>query len=138
MTSLRDHLVKSMKERELQAAIEAEAVLRRWFVYHTFNSIGSHPGFPDLVLARTLGGPDTSRLVFAELKTARGRISPDQRLWLEALRRVSENVAIAVEAAAELAEVSLGNVTLAWTPSVEVYTWRPSDWFDGRIAEVLR
>ena len=37
-------------------------------------------GFPDLELARP------GDLIFAELKTERGRVSPDQVAWLEQLR----------------------------------------------------
>jgi len=36
-------------------------------------------GFPDLVLVR-------ERVLFVELKTDSGRVSPEQRAWLESLR----------------------------------------------------
>jgi hypothetical protein len=48
-------------------------------------------------------------LVFAELKSERGKLKPEQEAWLEALRQV---------------------------PGVEVHVWRPSDM--DAIAEVLR
>ena len=51
------------------------------------------PGYPDLTLCR---GP---RLVFAELKSEMGRVTPEQQAWLDRL-----------EAA-----------------GAEVYLWRPSD-----------
>jgi len=38
-------------------------------------------GFPDLVMARP------PRLIFAELKSAKGRISPEQAIWLEYVGR---------------------------------------------------
>lgn len=47
-------------------------------VYHTLRSKGSQPGFPDWTLAR-------DRIVFLELKTEIGRVSPAQREWLDAL-----------------------------------------------------
>lgn len=58
-------------------------------------------GFPDLILCR---GP---RLVVAELKSRRGKLSPDQLDWLEAWRQVG----------------------------AEVFVWRPDDWDD--ICRVL-
>lgn len=59
-------------------------------------------GFPDLVLV------GRGRVIFAELKTAKGVVSDDQREWIEAI---------------------------AATP-VEVYLWRPADL--DEIAEILR
>jgi VRR-NUC domain-containing protein len=70
------------------------AHLRRWRTYHTLRSKGSESGFPDLVMVR--GG----RLVFAELKTASGRLTGDQSDWLH---------------------------TLELVPLVEIYLWRPRD-----------
>ncbi len=52
---------------------------RRW--YHTHDSRRSASGFPDLVVS-TPWGP-----VFAEVKTATGRIAPAQREWLTDLAR---------------------------------------------------
>ena len=43
---------------------------------------GDGVGFPDLVLLRG------ERLLFVELKGRRGVTSPEQRAWLDALRRV--------------------------------------------------
>lgn len=61
-------------------------------------------GFPDLIFVRD------RRLVFAELKSQRGRKpSPEQQLWLDELERVP------------------GNIT--------VCLWRPSDW--PRVEAVL-
>ena len=68
----------------------------RWtLIYHTHDSRRSPAGFPDLVLVRP------PRILFVELKTDKGRVSPAQRLWL---------------------------YTLAKCPGVEVYLWRPRDW----------
>jgi hypothetical protein len=65
-----------------------------WLAYHTLRSDGSAPGFPDLILIRP------PRLVVAELKTDRGRLSKPQRTWLDGF------------AACHIAEV---------------YLWRPAD-----------
>jgi len=51
-------------------------------------------GYPDLTMARG------DRLIFAELKAKRGRLAPDQQVWLDVLRE---------------------------TPA-EVFVWNPSDW----------
>lgn len=42
------------------------------------------PGFPDVCLARR------GTVIFAELKTQRGRVAPDQRAWLDALGERAE------------------------------------------------
>jgi hypothetical protein len=61
-------------------------------------------GFPDLVLVRR-----PARLLFVELKAARGRLHPDQQAWLELLG-----------------------------PAAEVYVWTPAEWSDGTVELVLR
>jgi hypothetical protein len=95
-------------EREFQRQVLKYAVGTRrepsplgWRAYHTFFSGLSGPGFPDLVLVR-------ERVVFAELKAERGRVSPSQQEWLDALRAAG----------------------------AEVYLWRPRDW--DTLCEVLR
>ena len=54
---------------------------RQWLTFHPLRSKGSEPGWPDLSLCR----PPT--LILAELKTDVGRLTADQRVWLEALER---------------------------------------------------
>lgn len=68
-----------------------------WRAYHTHDSRRSEPGFPDVVLARA------GRIVFAELKTKAGRVTAEQRGWLDALRK-------------------------AKGPAVSVFLWTPADW----------
>lgn len=82
-------------ERDFQAMVVEIAQLLGWTTYHTFDSRRSDAGFPDLVLVRG------DRLVFAELKSATGRVSAAQAAWLDQLRVV---------------------------PGVEVFLWRPADW----------
>ena len=84
-----------MTERAWLGRVRDLAQLHRWRTYHTHDSRRSEPGFPDLVLVR---GP---RLVVAELKTAAGRVTPDQRAWLDALHGCGPP---------------------------EVHLWRPDDW----------
>ena len=70
-----------MTEAELQSAVVEAAELGGWLRYHTHDSRRSEPGFPDLALVH----PRTGRLLFVELKSAKGRLRPEQRRWLEAL-----------------------------------------------------
>jgi hypothetical protein len=63
----------------VQEQILTLAAAKGWAAYFTYDSRRSPPGFPDLVLAR-------DRVIFAELKTLRGRVRPEQLEWLERLR----------------------------------------------------
>lgn len=92
-----------MNEEAFQAKVLELAELLGWRIYHTRDSRGSHDGFPDLTLARA------DRLVFAELKTEKGRVRPAQEAWLVALAATG----------------------------VETYLWRPSDW-DLIVATLTR
>lgn len=92
-----------MRETQFQAdvmqAIETYGLLG----YHVFDSRRSNPGFPDTVIVGRRG------VLYRELKTKTGKVSPLQRYWLDALR-----------AAGQDAEV-----------------WRPADWPD-RITREMR
>jgi hypothetical protein len=81
----------AMTEAELQAAVIDAARLAGYRVAHfrtALNSRGHYmtpvaadgAGFPDLVLA------GRGRLLFLELKSARGRVSVDQAEWLRVLK----------------------------------------------------
>lgn len=85
--------VRAATEKGFQRVVIEYARLRGWNIYHTHDSRRSPAGFPDLVLVR-------ERVVFAELKSERGRLTVEQRAWLAALR----------------------------TAGVEVFCWRPSQW----------
>jgi len=98
----REVLDRAMSEAELQAQVVQLAQASGWLVYHTYDSRKSPLGFPDLVLAR---GP---HLIFAELKSARGRLTDEQAEWMAALRRTGQ----------------------------VAYVWRPRQWDD--IEAVLR
>lgn len=91
----------AMTEKTLQAAILGAARRLGWLAYHTHDSRRSQPGYPDLHLVH----PDTGRSLFRELKTQKGRLTPDQQAWLTALTHAGHDAAI----------------------------WRPIDWFDGTI-----
>src|SRR5262249_41205651 len=86
----RSLLNEAITEAQFQTDVIAYALLHGWLPYHTHDSQRSHPGFPDLVLV----SPRAGRLVFAELKTMRGRISSHQRNWIAALGAVGQEVYI--------------------------------------------
>ena len=92
-----------MTEKELQANIVRLATFRGWYHYHTYSSKKSVRGWPDLVLCKP------PKLLFVELKSARGRLTPDQEHWLNLL-----------------------NQTGAFT-----YIWKPKHWNDGTIERIL-
>lgn len=85
----------TVPEADFQRAVLDLAILLRWRVVHYRPVLRSlqwhgqtrrystplqgHPGAPDLILARD------GRVILAELKTQRGRLSPAQRMWLTAL-----------------------------------------------------
>lgn len=73
-----------MTEKELDQAVRKLAKIYSWMLYHTYRSQRSPAGFPDLVLVKA------PRLIFAELKSEAGKVSPEQDAWLAALRDVSE------------------------------------------------
>jgi hypothetical protein len=93
-----------MTEKELQNNVRAAALLFGWRFYHTWMSIRSAKGFPDCVLVRG------ERLLFAELKAVRGKVSAEQQAWLDDLDAVG----------------------------AEAYLWRPAHWLSGEIERVLR
>lgn len=91
-------------EAQFQRAVVELAQALGWLVYHVPDSRRSAPGFPDLCLLH----PARGRYLTAELKRERGRITVDQLVWLEGLRKAG----------------------------VEAYLWRPSDW--PEIEKVLK
>ena len=109
MRTAADHradVAKHMLEADLQSKVLRLARdLGYELTYHTHDSRRSNPGFPDLVLLSMRRG----RLLYRELKTERGQVSPDQRRWLIALRDVGADAGV----------------------------WRPTDLLDGTILRDL-
>jgi hypothetical protein len=66
-----------ISEAEWSGLIVATAKFQGWSVYHTLNSKGSTPGFPDLVMVRP------PELLIVELKTERGQVTKAQQEWLD-------------------------------------------------------
>lgn len=96
---------RTMSESELLAAVRRTADAFGWRAYHTYRSDRSDPGFPDLVLVRG------RRVLFVELKSARGKLTIDQARWLG---------------------------DLGYVERVETHVWRPADYLNDTILEVLR
>jgi hypothetical protein len=69
----------TLTEAAFQEQVVTLAAVKGWAAYYTYDSRRSPPGFPDLVLAR-------DRVIFAELKTLKGRARPEQLEWLDRLR----------------------------------------------------
>lgn len=67
-----------MLEKNFQSIVVYEAKKRGWLIYHTYDSRRSQPGFPDLVLVR-------DKVLYRELKTEEGRLTPAQKMWGERL-----------------------------------------------------
>lgn len=77
-----------------------------WRVYYVPDSRHvSDRGFPDLTMIHEA----KRRLVFAELKTEKGKVRPEQEIWLGVLKDVG----------------------------VEVHLWRPADMVTGAIPKTL-
>jgi hypothetical protein len=80
-------------EAAFQAAVNDLFRKSGWTVYHTHNSKRSDKGFPDTWAAK-------GRIIYAELKTEQGKLTPDQLRYRDAIRAAGG----------------------------EWYCWRPSDW----------
>lgn len=70
----------TLSEADWQQQCLDYARLMGFLCYHTFNSQRSEPGYPDLTMVR-------ERVVFAELKVGKGRVTAAQTRWLERLQR---------------------------------------------------
>ena len=109
-----------MTEAQLQDAILETAALLGWLCYHarpartgagwrTAAQGNGAAGFPDVVMARD------GRLIFAELKSGRGKLSAAQEEWRVRLERVG-----------------------SLNAGVWYVVWTPADWTAGVVEETLR
>jgi hypothetical protein len=104
--------VPKVSEKEWQQTVVDTARAFGWRVYHTFDSRKSAAGFPDLVMVRR------SRIVFAELKAQKGRLTSAQEDWMFDLLRI-----------ADLLEGHLARTGLAREDAgVQAHIWKPEDW----------
>lgn len=73
-------------EADFQRQVLKLAALCGWRAYHTWTSIHSAAGFPDLVLVRQ------PRVLFVELKRDGRRPTAPQQLWLDDLEACGQEV----------------------------------------------
>lgn len=115
----RSLLTAAMSEDDLLNATIELATTLDWLCDHSRparsqqgwrTALQGHAGRPDLLLAHRRWG-----VVFAELKGAKGKLTPAQQLWQEVLRHDE-----------------------AMPGEVRCYVWRPVDWASGHIENVLR
>lgn len=71
-------------EKAFMAAVIAKAKEFGWRVYHTHDSRRSEKGFPDLVCVKP------PWVIFLELKSENGKLRPEQKAWLNDLRRCDQ------------------------------------------------
>ena len=108
MREAADIVASQMTEAEHLEQVKAVALTCGWRLYHTFDSRRSTAGFPDLVLVRP------PRVIFAELKSEKGRLTIKQRYSPKTGRSLPNQMdwKDALEAC----------------PGVEYYLWRPRHW----------
>ena len=108
MTNATDHIT----ERDFQTTVVEMARVLGWSVHGVLEqrkyAKRLSKGFPDLVLARQAKAGWWGRVIYAELKSQKGRVSPEQQAWIDLLKACHQ----------------------------EVYLWRPSDMAD--IERVLK
>ena len=112
-----------LSEADFQRQIVELAHLQGWLVHHTrpaqnrrgqwATPIQGDPGFPDLVLARD------GRIIFAELKSEKGKLTHEQEGWLQQLRPVLSDIDV---------RVTLHETVFRFRCFFEGFVWRPSDW----------
>lgn len=73
-----------ISEKDFQKKVIQTATQLGWKVYFTLDSRRSPAGYPDLTLVR-------DRVIFAELKTQKGRIKKEQKIWGQALLDAGAN-----------------------------------------------
>jgi hypothetical protein len=96
-------MTQAITEKQFMAQIKELSAVFGWEYYHPYLSIHSPRGFPDVVLCKP------PRVIIAELKRDKGKLSPHQEKWIALLEKC---------------------------PGVEAYVWRPAQMDD--IVAVLR
>ena len=89
-------MVFKQSEREFQASVTRVVEMLGGLVYHTYDSRRSAMGYPDLTIVTLNQG-----VIFAELKSVKGRVTDSQWVWLRGL------------------------------PDHQAYLWRPEDFDDA-------
>lgn len=110
-------------EKQFEQSVADYSKLMGWMSYHNLDSRGSEPGFPDRVFVRV------PRIVIAEFKAEKGRLSVAQKIWLRELGAVAD----VIQQLLELPELPGSN---GQRIGLEVRVWYPGDW--DEIQAVLR
>lgn len=76
--SPQERALRDVSEKQWQAQVIEALGYCGWVHYHTFDSLKSNPGFPDLVCIHPRSGDH----FVAELKRERGAATPAQLQWL--------------------------------------------------------
>ena len=95
----------NLSEQDFMTQVIDLAHLYHWLVYHTYDSRRSAPGYPDLTFCH----PTRCQYFLAELKAEKGRLSPAQQRWIDALHAAG----------------------------IECHVWRPSN-FDAVLARLAQ
>lgn len=110
----------AMTEAQLQTGVQHLLTAFGWRWHHETDSRRSRAGFLDINAVRVRD----ARVLYAENKTQRGRVRPEQAEWFADLQAIAEQ--------------SQAVAALVTAPTVEVYLWRPSDFLSGTIERCLR
>ena len=108
----REDLDKRMTEKEFQLSVRDIANQLGWIVGFTYDSRHSEPGEPDLRKVH----PVMKRVVFAELKTMKGKLSKGR--WTKDRRGNNKKWLHGQDEWGE---------ALSSCSGIEYYLWRPSD-----------
>ena len=100
----------STSEAVLLAAVMDGLRKCGWLAIHHWTSRYSEKGYPDVAGVR-LKADGTAEMIFVETKTEKGKVTPEQQAWLEALAKVPGVVYAGV--------------------------LRPSSWMSGELDEVM-
>lgn len=92
-------------------------------VFHPRYSLGSEPGWPDLTLIRRRD----RRLIFAELKAEKGRLSHRQEQVIDLLRCIEGDRVLCGNGPHQRGADGLEVRSACCWPWVQVFVWRPSD-----------
>ena len=90
------------EEADFQRQVQDMARIHGWLDWHVLKAKGMRAGFPDLLLLRP------PELIWVELKSAKGKVTPAQTEMHEKLRECGQ----------------------------KVYVWYPDDW--NEIEEILK
>lgn len=102
-------LAREMTERELQRNVRDAAKKLGWVCYTWWSSLHSPRGWPDCIFLRERPSVGDAEIIAIELKSEKGKLSPEQAECHRLLRLAG----------------------------IEVYVFRPSSWFAGEVEKVL-